>query len=231
MRNTTAEASSDADLVASVREGDDDAAARAELWRRHAAAGRAMAGSITDQHEPEDLVSEAFTRIFALIRRGEGLEGAFRSWLYESIRHVSTEWSGEIAPQPLDTLQLSEESTLAALDRSLTVTAFRTLPTRWQEALWYTEIEQLTPRQLAPILGMDAANVSELTLRAREGLRQGWMRAQIASVREDYEHAWALSAEVARQVGSRLTQVLLPLSAGIAGSVGYTAWLQRNGPS
>ena len=229
MSQKTAEASSDADLVTAAHEGDDDA--MAELWRRHASAGMAMAGSITDRYEPEALVSEAFTRIVALIRRGKGPEGAFRSSLYESIRHVSMEWSRKIAPQPLDTLQLSEESTLAALDRSLTVTAFRTLPTRWQEALWYTEIEQLTPRQLAPSLGMDAADFSELTLRAREGLRQAWMQAQIVSAPVDNERAWALSAEVARHVGSRLALVLLPLSAGIAGSVGYTAWLQRNGPS
>ena len=78
---------------------------------------------------------------------------------------------------------------------------------------------------------MDAADVSELTLRAREGLRQAWMQAQIVSAPVDNERAWALSAEVARHVGSRLALVLLPLSAGIAGSVGYTAWLQRNGPS
>lgn len=266
MRRRTTETSSDVDLVTAARDGDNDA--MAELWRRHSGAGMAMAGSITNRYEPEDLVSEAFMRIFALIRRGKGPEAAFRSYLYRSIRNVSIEWSRKIAPLPLDTMEefadvtFSEESTLAALDRSLTVTAFRTLPARWQEALWYTEIEQLAPREIAPILGMSAAGVSALTYRAREGLRQAWIQAHIASVQDDTEHAWALSqlganqrgklkgqhlerltehlaecarcstaAEEARHVGSRLTLVLLPLSAGIAGGVGYTGWLQVNGPA
>ena len=43
-----------------------------------------------------------------------------------------------------------------ALDRSLTTQAFRSLPSRWQEVLWYTEIEQMKPAEIAPLLGMMA---------------------------------------------------------------------------
>ena len=46
----------------------------------------------------------------------------------------------------------SEEAVDAALDRSLTTTAFRSLPSRWQEVLWYTEIEQMKPAAVAPLL-------------------------------------------------------------------------------
>ena len=62
----------------------------------------------------------------------------------------------------------AEQATDDALDRSLTHQAFRSLPTRWQEVLWYSEIEQMKPAEIAPLLGMKPTAVAQLDVpRAR----------------------------------------------------------------
>ena len=254
---------SDADLIALTRNGDRDA--YGELWRRHADAGRAVARAYTSRFDPDDLVVEAFARILKTIDAGGGPTGAFRAYLFTTIRNTAAGWGRASAETPIDDAEsiedprFGEDYTLAALDRSLTASAFRTLPTRWQEALWYGEVEQLTPLEMAPILGMKANAVAALMYRAREGLRQAWIQAHIRSVPADSECRWTIDrlgahtrraltsrnrermdahlaecakcsivASEAREVGSRIALVLLPLAAGIAGATGYAAWLQQH---
>ncbi len=50
--------------------------------------------------------------------------------------------------------------------------------------LWYSEIEQMKPAEIAPLLGMKATAVAQLTFRAREGLREAWMQAHLRSVED-----------------------------------------------
>src|SRR5690606_21034388 len=45
--------------------------------------------------------------------------------------------------------------------------------------LWYSEIEQMKPAAIAPLLGMSAGAVSQLAFRAREGLREAWIQAHL----------------------------------------------------
>lgn len=52
----------------------------------------------------------------------------------------------------------------AGVDRVMVFSAFRRLPARWQEVLWYTEIEQLKPAQVGPRLGMKPAAAAQLAL-------------------------------------------------------------------
>ncbi len=68
----------DADLIGATRAGDDQA--YAELWTRHHPAALRQARALT-RNDPEDLVSEAFSRILAILRA-------------ESISSMSTPWSG-----------------------------------------------------------------------------------------------------------------------------------------
>jgi malate synthase len=69
----------DASLVESARGGDTEAFA--ELWRRHASAGRTVASGYSS-FDPDDVVAESFTRIFHVIREGGGPTGAFRPYLF-----------------------------------------------------------------------------------------------------------------------------------------------------
>ncbi|MGG7465606.1 sigma-70 family RNA polymerase sigma factor, partial [Plantibacter sp. YIM 135347] len=257
---------SDVELVESSRGGDTNAFA--ELWRRHSRAGRTVARSVTSSIDPDDLVSESFARIYQAINRGKGPTGAFRPYLFTTIRNTAAAWGRARRETSLDTLdsfedpESSPDASIDALDRSLSARAFRSLPTRWQEVLWYTEIEQMTPAEVAPLLGMKANSVAALAYRAREGLREAWIQAHLKSVDDDSDHAFTIGrlgsyargnlgardttkveahldecarcmivAAEAKDVGSRMALVLLPLVAGTAGALGYTAWLQTGAQS
>ncbi|WP_195760673.1 sigma-70 family RNA polymerase sigma factor [Agromyces kandeliae] len=188
-------APADADLIAATRTGDREA--YAELWRRHEASARTVARSHTTL-DADDLVAEAFTRTFDAIRSGKGPHGAFRPYLFTTIRNTAASWGRANREAPLDQLESVEDpatgdaAALEALDRSTTATAFRALPERWQEVLWYAEVERMSPQQIAPLLGMSANATAALAYRAREGLRQQWIRAHLADAHREPECGWTV---------------------------------------
>lgn len=195
--NTTPdETIGDADLILRVRSG--DKGAFGELWRRHYPSGMAVARSVTSSIDPDDLVQESYTRIYQAILKGGGPNGSFRAYLFTSIRNTAAAWGRarrETAIDELDTVadpDSTEHATNEALDRSLTAQAFRSLPSRWQEVLWYTEIEQMKPQEVAPLLGMKAGAVSQLAFRAREGLREAWIQAHLRSASPGSECQWTI---------------------------------------
>ena len=257
---------SDDELVALVRDG--ETAAYAELWSRHSGAAYAVARAFTTL-DADDVTAEAFTRILAAIRGGGGPTMGFRAYLLTSTRNVAREWGGRHGR--VDTVDLSEtadidepeveDTTLAAIESGTTASAFRSLPTRWQEALWYSEVEKMRPRQFAPLLGLSANAASALVIRARNGFRDAWIAKQLREAespecRETLSllgaHTrGALSArdarkvdahletcptcplawEEARDVSSRLALVLLPLVVGVPATAAYAAWTQSGGAS
>ncbi|WP_036299231.1 RNA polymerase sigma factor, partial [Microbacterium sp. C448] len=85
--DTTPTGDGDADLVLRARSGDGEA--YAELWRRHYRSGITVARSITSSLDPDDLVQEAYARIYQSIRRGGGPTGSFRAYLFTSIRNTA----------------------------------------------------------------------------------------------------------------------------------------------
>lgn len=186
----------DAELVTRTRAG--DAAAFGELWRRHYRSGITVAQSITSSLDADDLVQEAYTRIFRSIQRGGGPTGSFRAYLFTSIRNTAAGWGRARRETTIDELetvadpQASAHATDEALDRGLTHQAFRSLPSRWQEVLWYTEIEQMKPSEVAPLLGMKPTAVAQLAFRAREGLREAWIQAHLRSVTDDSACHWTI---------------------------------------
>ena len=185
----------DADLVLRMRSG--DRGAFGELWYRHYRSGIAVARSMSG-FDPDDLVQEAYARIYESILRGGGPTGSFRAYLFTSIRNTAAALgrSGrETAMEDLDAVvdpATSDEATESALDRSLTHRAFRSLPTRWQEVLWYTEIEQMKPAEVAPLLGMKPTAVAQLAFRAREGLREAWIQAHLQSLADGSDCQWTI---------------------------------------
>lgn len=206
---------SDADLVLLTRAG--DSGAFGELWRRHYPSGITVARSITSSLDADDLVQEAYARIYQAILKGGGPTGAFRAYLFTTIRHTAAGWGRARRETTIEVLEAledpetTEEATEEALDRSLTVQAFRSLPTRWQEVLWYTEIEGMKPGEVAPLLGMKATAVAQLAFRAREGLREAWIQAHLRSVEDGSPCQWTierLGAYARANLGARDTAKL-----------------------
>src|SRR5918995_6910337 len=257
--------SADAELIERTRRG--DRSAYGELWHRHAASGRTVARSYSPL-EPDDLVAESFTRIYDAILAGGGPRGAFRPYLFTTIRNTASSWGRARRETNLETLEsfedpaTTESASLDALDRSTTAQAFRSLPTRWQEVLWYSEVEGMTPQQIAPLVGMSANSTAALAYRAREGLRQAWIQAHLRNAVNEPDCRWTVDhlgsytrgklrardtsrleehlddcarctivAAEAREVGSRLALVLLPLAAGVGGATAYSAWLSQGAPA
>jgi RNA polymerase sigma factor (sigma-70 family) len=187
----------DADLVLRARSG--DTWAFGELWRRHYRSGMSVARNVSPGTDADDLVQEAYTRIYHSLQRGGGPTGSFRAYLFTSIRNTAAGWGRSRRETTIDELESmedpssSEQAAAESLDRGLTHQAFRSLPSRWQEVLWYSEIEGMKPGEIAPLLGMKPTAVAQLTFRAREGLREAWIQAHLRAVADDSECAWTIA--------------------------------------
>ncbi|ARJ04465.1 hypothetical protein GCM10010988_32510 [Cnuibacter physcomitrellae] len=264
MRRQASHLLADDVLLARTRDGDRDA--YGELWLRHSTAAYAVARAYP-RLDADDVVAEAFSRILAALSAGRGPDQAFRPYLLTTVRNVIRDWGTRPVAETVDDLDQTidpaaidaEDATIAALERTAASTAFRGLPTRWQEALWYSEVDGLKPRQFAPLLGLAPNAASALVVRARRAFRDAWITTQLSradspecalvlgqlgahtrgavSARQRRvvdEHlaectSCAIAWTEARDVASRLVLVLLPLCAGAAGATGYLAWAHEGG--
>jgi RNA polymerase sigma factor (sigma-70 family) len=185
---------SDEDLILLARAG--DRTAFGELWTRHARAGITVARRFTSSLDADDLVAEAFTRIYQRVLDGGGPDGAFRPYLYTTIRNLASRWGtdrNDIQIEDIEDLRddnIPEDPTTVALDARLTASAFKSLPERWQSVLWYTEVEGMSPQEVAPILGLTANSVAALAYRAREGLRTAWLQAHVSDAGATDDCRW-----------------------------------------
>lgn len=207
-------AASDTILIHAARSG--DSRAFGALWNRHYPAALRYATRLVNRADSEDLVSEAFTSIFHALRNGVGPDEVFRPYLYTTLKNLSMRWSmrdSTVGFDEVDVDQLAdgssaEDEIVSALERSYEVLAFRSLPERWQEVLWYGEIEGLKPREIAVILGMNANAVAALAYRARDGFRRAWLEARA-------KDGFVGDAPREEAVLARLRVVLIPLLVGI----------------
>ncbi len=189
------ELSSDAELITAARAG--DSAAFGTLYERHAPAARAVARQYTrSSADAEDIVSDGFIKVFAVVRAGGGPDIAFRAYLFTVVRRLAYAGAqGGRRVQPTDDMAIfetafgaagsPEDPALAGFERGVVAKAYASLPERWQAALWYTEIEQLSAAQIAPLLGLTANGVAALAYRAREGLRQAYLQQHLAEPQSD----------------------------------------------
>jgi len=187
---------SDAALLDAARAGDD--AAFGKLWARHSGVARRAAGAITQTFDPDDVVSEAFTAILRALRAGKGPIDVFRPYLLATIRNVIAGWGRARREEASDAVdekvdpRSADLELFAEADASLVMKALETLPERWREVLWLTEVEALQPAEAAGKLGMSANSTAALAYRAREGLRQAWIQAHVEPKAADAEHRWVL---------------------------------------
>lgn len=212
---------SDEELIEKVRDGNTDA--YRVLWSRHFQAGVAVARSYTSRVDPEDVASEAFARTMEAIGRGKGPQVAFRPYLLTVVRNTASTWGKASAMNTaLDELVLEDprfgDAALEdAMDRSTVVTGFASLPLRWQEVLWYTEVEQLSPAETGALMGgIKPTAVSALAYRAREGLRLAWIRAHLTALPDDSECRWAADRLPALQRNSLLARDRARLESHLA---------------
>ena len=184
---------SDEELAERTRAG--DSRAFGELWSRHAKAGLAAARQFHTIADPDDIVAEAYLQIFRAMQRGGGPHEAFRPYLYRTVRNVAMGWIPKAATVDIDDVAETLPSgkpdiDTAALEKTVTVRAFRTLPERWQTVLWYTEVEGMDPAEAAPYLGLTPNGAAALAYRAREGLKKAWLQAHVNDRRVPAECRW-----------------------------------------
>jgi RNA polymerase sigma factor (sigma-70 family) len=161
-------------LLEFVRGGDVDA--YGELFRRYADFARRVARRVS-RRDADDLVAEAFRRIFTAISRGNGPSYAFSAYLAAAIRSVAAARPLPYTEVPVDSDQIDAIATDDDVDVDPRVgAAFSALPSSWQQALWYSDVEGLPPRQAAPMIGLASPNAfSALRKRARAGLRAAYL--------------------------------------------------------
>jgi RNA polymerase sigma factor (sigma-70 family) len=204
----TTTAFSDAELLAQARQGDETAFA--ELYVRHEPAARRLANSYARACDPDDLVNESFERVLKALRKGLGPTEAFRAYLFVTLRRLAADrivWSQDDpydeVPEPVRAEAHAPE--LDPDDRALIVSAYESLPDRWQAVLWQTAVEGHQPRDLAPALGMSPNAAAALAYRAREKLRQAYLQAHLQTApRPQCEpHRSRLGAYVRDGLGAR----------------------------
>jgi RNA polymerase sigma factor (sigma-70 family) len=174
----------DAALIEAVRGR--DAAAEGELYVRHQAAAVRYARRLAGASDAEDLVSDAFVKVFEVIRDGRGPEVAFRPYLMTAVRnryvdHVRKDsrhvWVGDegvmdAVSSPGDDGMLRDESEVLA-------SAFHSLSEHHQVVLWHALVEKDPHTVTAKLLGMTPNGVAAMTYRAKESLREAYLARHV----------------------------------------------------
>jgi len=145
-----------------------DAARRLALWL------------MRNEHDAEDVVQEASLRAFRYFRTFTGGDG--RAWFLRIVRNTCTGWRGRrlnALTDPFDEEQhrsdraASDPETLLLQtdDASLVERAMRNLPGRFHQLLVLRELEGLSYRELADVLGIPMGTVMSSLSRAHLALR------------------------------------------------------------
>ncbi|GAB2766542.1 hypothetical protein GCM10027020_18990 [Nocardioides salsibiostraticola] len=214
LSTTTAVGPGDADLISAVRAG--DVVAYGVLFERHVGAARRLAAHLAAPSETDDLVSDAFAKVLDVLQRGGGPDLAFRAYLLTSLRRLHIDRLRALnRTRPVEDLTAFdtgvpfEDPAVAEFENTAAAEAFASLPERWQMVLWHTEVEQLRPQQIAPLLGVSANSVAALAYRAREGLRQAYvsMHANSCSDQECTRVRRTLGSFIRRGTSRRDTAV------------------------
>lgn len=178
----------DSALILRARDGDD--AAYAELFNRHSPAALSYARSIAGPSEAEDLVAEAFTKLWSALGRDLGPVTTFRPYLLTTIRRL---WANTLRSRSRVEV---DEDIVATADRRHSRAAreddqawseeaigeaFRRLPDRWREVLWLTTVDGYSQAEVARHLNIKANAVAALNFRAREGLRREYLAQHLVA--------------------------------------------------
>lgn len=205
----------------------EDAAVCDLLYRRHRRAALAYARTCCrTPQDAEDLVSEAFARTLQAVRSGAGPRGPWRAYLLAVVRHTAMQWRDDdrstLLTADFDTWCQQaaaggdpQRRLLAIEDRRLLARSFRTLPARWQAVLWHTLVEEDPPHEVAARLGISPGAVTSLAFRAREGLREAFLLAHLATASDGRcGHFSHMLGSAVRRSGTRRPRALARHLAG-----------------
>ena len=133
-----------------------------------------------NEQDAQDVVQEASLRAFRYFRTFTGGDG--RAWFLRIVRNTCSGWRGrrfEALTDPFDERQhcsgrpTSDPETLLLQtdDASLIARAMRNLPNRFHQLLVLREIEGLSYREMADVMGIPMGTVMSSLSRARQALR------------------------------------------------------------
>nr|WSY52045.1 sigma-70 family RNA polymerase sigma factor [Streptomyces sp. NBC_00886] len=136
----------------------------------------------------EDLVAEAHFRVWRRLSAGHEIDNV-PAYLMTTVRHLATATGSAARETPHD--PQSDERAGAdhvhvhgddpaeqVSSTDLLVRVLEQLPERWVKALWLAEAEGLPLAAIGPQLGTKQGATAVLLHRAREGMRQAFLRAQ-----------------------------------------------------
>ena len=139
-----------------------------------------ISACIKDMHEAEDLMIEAFARIFAKERPIRG-EGAFKAYLYRTARNLALRHLKKHRFIPLRIEALNFEPQFdrpveAELDRSedrrQLYLALRKLKPEYREALYLVYFAGLSYRSSGAVMGKSETQITNLVHRGKRSLKQ-----------------------------------------------------------
>ncbi|WP_052768409.1 sigma-70 family RNA polymerase sigma factor [Streptomyces humi] len=133
----------------------------------------------------EDLVAEAHFRVWRRLAEGHEIDNV-SAYLTTTVRHLAYAAGGAVRETPRD--PHDAEQAVAGRDGDdpadrvssvdLLVRVLGQLPERWVKALWLAEAEGQPLAQIGPQLGTKDGATAVLLHRAREGMRQAFLRTQ-----------------------------------------------------
>jgi RNA polymerase sigma factor (sigma-70 family) len=175
------ERETESDLLLRVRSGDLDAFA--ELTERNRGSALVVARSIVDQASAEDVVADSIERLLLVLKRGEGPTYSVRPYFLQMVRNRAIDYRRRAVELPMDPAEA--KPVVAAVpeeaDATLVRSAFEALPERWQAALWLGVVESRSHAEIGRELDVAEGAASQLLHRAREGLRQSYLDAQLGT--------------------------------------------------
>ena len=194
-RASAGDATSDEQLIAAVRRGNDHAFE--QLYRRHSASIMRFVGSrVRDTGRAEDLVQEIFLSALRRLRATDA-KIRFRPWIFEIAKNASIDHyrrmsrteevsiHAEDALRPTDQLRLigrphtRPENAILHKERFDQLRdAFAELSTNHHRVLVLRELEGLSYREIAQKMDMTRPAVESALFRARRRLQQEYARAE-----------------------------------------------------
>ena len=168
----------DLTLVEAARAGDRLAFGVLYL-RHHAAAWRVACVVSRFSPDAELAVIEGFTRVFsALPRKAEEFASgpvSFRPYLLACVRQVAldrarTAGRADNSPGQLAGLAPNGELVLSSLEHHVARGALAALPERSRTTLWLSEVEAMTPAEIAGLVGSRPDEITALVAQARRDL-------------------------------------------------------------
>jgi len=136
-----------------------------------------------NDHDADDVLQDAMLRAY---RHFEGLRGEARPWLLAIVRNACWSWLATNRPSDLQASEELEsdlpgpEAILAReLDRREVNEAIESLPAQFREALVLRELEELSYKEIAEVVGCPIGTVMSRLHRGRRILKQAMAESAV----------------------------------------------------